>query len=78
MPNENINLVKHICDICSDKGCHKQPRDLISFISDRPGHDKRYAINYTKLKKELHWNPEFNFSDALSITIDWYINKLVS
>ena len=54
----------------------KNPKKLISFISDRLGHDKRYAINYNKLKHELHWSPKFNFHNSLSETIDWYIDNL--
>ena len=46
----NINLVNTICKIFLDKGLHKNPKSLISFVSDRPGHDKRYAIDFKKLK----------------------------
>ena len=69
----NIDLVKLICDIFLEKGMHKHPADLITFVPDRLGHDKRYAINCDKLKQELNWETKFDFRDALSITIDWYV-----
>tara|TARA_B100001250_G_scaffold414067_1_gene450487 strand:- start:520 stop:1494 length:975 start_codon:yes stop_codon:yes gene_type:complete len=71
----NINLVHAICDIMQNKGFNN-PRNLIAFVPDRLGHDQRYAIDANKLKKELNWNPGFEFDQALSITIDWYIDHL--
>ena len=56
---------------------HKHPADLITFVPDRLGHDKRYAINCDKLKQELNWETKFDFRDALSITIDWYVKTYV-
>jgi len=75
---ENINLVEMICDILDeiqeDKG--KQPRrELITFVKDRPGHDRRYAIDFTKLKKELGWTPEESFESGINKTIQWYLNN---
>ena len=75
---ENINLVEMICDILDetqeDKG--KQPRrKLITFVKDRPGHDRRYAIDFTKLKKELGWTPEESFESGINKTIQWYLNN---
>ena len=49
--------------------------DLIEFISDRPGHDFRYAMDNSKSKSHLRWQPEIKFKDGLSSTIDWYINN---
>ena len=72
----NLDLVNLICDLCVDKKIHKNPHSLISFITDRLGHDKRYAINYDKIKHDLNWNPKYNFQDSLSDTIDWYIENL--
>jgi len=74
----NIEVVHSICDILEKKGVCKNPRDLITFVADRLGHDQRYAIDFTKLKNELHWDPEFDFPEGLSITIDWYINNIMS
>jgi len=70
----NLNLVYSICDILDEKG-YKNPRNLITFITDRLGHDQRYAIDSTKLKKTLNWQPEFDFNQGLLTTIDWYIDN---
>jgi dTDP-glucose 4,6-dehydratase len=48
---------------------------LIEFVKDRPGHDRRYAIDSTKIKMELEWKPEFTFESAIQDTIDWYIKN---
>ena len=47
-------------------------KDLISFVKDRPGHDKRYSINSEKIRNNLGWLPEANFEEALEKTINWY------
>ncbi|MBJ05244.1 MAG: dTDP-glucose 4,6-dehydratase [Flavobacteriales bacterium] len=70
----NIDLVKLICTICYQKKLHNNPQDLISFTNDRLGHDRRYAINSSKLTKNLNWKPSDNFHLLLSHTIDWYVN----
>ncbi|RKY92942.1 MAG: dTDP-glucose 4,6-dehydratase, partial [Ignavibacteriae bacterium] len=44
-------------------------------VKDRPGHDRRYAIDSTKIENELGWNPKFNFEDAVSQTIKWYLDN---
>ena len=48
---------------------------LIEFIKDRPGHDRRYAIDWTKINQELGWKPKYEFDKALKLTIDWYIKN---
>ena len=48
---------------------------LITYIKDRPGHDRRYAIDATKLNKNLGWKPSVTFEEGLSKTIDWYLNN---
>jgi dTDP-glucose 4,6-dehydratase len=48
---------------------------LITFVKDRAGHDLRYAIDATKLKNELGWQPSLQFEEGLSKTIDWYLNN---
>ena len=49
---------------------------LIQNVIDRPGHDKRYAINSNKIRKELNWKPQIDFEDGLKKTINWYLNNL--
>lgn len=71
----NLNLVQIICDLCFEKKIHPNPRKLISFVSDRLGHDRRYAIESKLLRSELKWKPKYNFNNAISETIDWYIEK---
>ncbi len=53
-----------------------KPDELVTFVKDRPGHDLRYAINASKIKRELGWNPRVNIEDGLAKTIEWYKNNL--
>lgn len=55
-----------------EKGSSEQ---LITFVKDRPGHDLRYAIDASKINKELGWSPTVTFEEGLSNTIDWYLNN---
>ena len=48
---------------------------LITYVKDRPGHDRRYAIDATKINKELGWAPSVTFEEGLAITIDWYLSN---
>lgn len=50
----------------------KKPHSLIRFVKDRPGHDRRYAMDFSKIEKELGWSPLVSFEDGISMTIDWY------
>jgi dTDP-glucose 4,6-dehydratase len=75
---ENITIVETICDLIdnvteSEKKHSK--RNLIEFVKDRPGHDRRYAIDATKLKNELGWEPEESFESGLEKTIKWYLEN---
>ena len=74
---KNIDLVKLLCQLMDKKlnrtvGSSKQ---LITFIKDRPGHDLRYAIDASKLTKNLGWKPSVTFKEGLAKTIDWYFNN---
>ncbi|HIP32882.1 MAG TPA: dTDP-glucose 4,6-dehydratase, partial [Crocinitomicaceae bacterium] len=48
---------------------------LITYVQDRAGHDMRYAIDASKLEKELNWHPSLKFEEGLDITVDWYLNN---
>jgi dTDP-glucose 4,6-dehydratase len=74
----NIDLVRKICSILDEKvgnGPDGTYANLISFVTDRPGHDMRYAIDPTKIEQELGWRNTQNFDRELGITIDWYVNR---
>lgn len=74
---KNIDLVNELCQQMDDKLGRPQGTsvELITFVKDRPGHDLRYAIDATKINKELGWQPSVTFEQGLSITIDWYLNN---
>lgn len=74
---KNLDLVKLLCEIMDNKLGRKMEdsTDLITFVKDRPGHDLRYAIDISKIKKELGWQPSLNFEEGLGITVDWYLNN---
>jgi dTDP-glucose 4,6-dehydratase len=73
---ENITIVEMICDILDEinqLSDHGPRRELITFVKDRPGHDRRYAIDFTKLNRELDWTPEASFETGIRDTIEWYL-----
>jgi len=72
---QNIDLVYLLCDIMDEKLSRKPntSRSLVHFIKDRPGHDKRYAIDASKIKSRLDWEPSVTFEEGLRLTIDWYL-----
>ncbi|MGV3527655.1 MAG: dTDP-glucose 4,6-dehydratase [Flavisolibacter sp.] len=74
---KNIDLVKLLCSQMDEKlGREKGTSEkLITYIKDRPGHDRRYAIDATKINKELGWKPSVTFEEGLSQTIDWYLEN---
>lgn len=74
----NLKLVHKICDIMNDKigkGPEGDYKNLISFVTDRLGHDFRYAIDASKIKRELGWEPSQDFDGMLEETIMWYVDK---
>lgn len=75
---ENIRVVEWICEILDDlvpPAKDASRKDLITFVPDRPGHDRRYAIDFTKLAGELRWSPRQPFKSALRKTVSWYLEN---
>ena len=77
---KNIDVVKQICVILDKKVTAKPENldcfaDLITFVTDRPGHDVRYAIDATRIQNELDWQPKESFATGLEKTIDWYLDN---
>lgn len=77
---QNIDVVKAICDLLEDLAPNKPQgikhyQDLITYVTDRPGHDLRYAIDASKIQKDLGWVPEESFETGLRKTVEWYLNN---
>ncbi|MDO1512934.1 dTDP-glucose 4,6-dehydratase [Maribacter confluentis] len=74
---QNIDLVKLLCSVMDKKLNRSQgeSEQLITYVKDRPGHDLRYAIDASKINKELGWKPSVTFEEGLEITVDWYLNN---
>lgn len=74
---ENIKLVRTLCQIMDKKMGRESgtSEQLIKFVKDRQGHDKRYAIDASKLKNDLGWEPSINFDKGLENTVDWYLEN---
>ncbi|MCP4265678.1 MAG: dTDP-glucose 4,6-dehydratase [Candidatus Brocadiaceae bacterium] len=76
---QNIEIVNLLCDLMDDRfkrSGNSSSRNLIQYVTDRPGHDRRYAIDASKIKRELGWSPKHCFDDAFEITIDWYLKNM--
>jgi dTDP-glucose 4,6-dehydratase len=79
---ENIYIVRTICRILDEDEPEvlqryglKSFEDLIGFVTDRPGHDRRYAIDATKIENELGWRAEEDFESGIRKTVEWYVNN---
>ena len=75
---KNIEVVHLVCELLEELAPNKPQgiqhyKDLITFVTDRPGHDVRYAIDATKIKKELSWVPEETFESGMKKTVQWYL-----
>ena len=64
----NLQLIRKLLDIIG------KPQSLIAFVADRPGHDRRYALDITKITQKLGWKPTYSFEQALTATVNWYLN----
>lgn len=74
---KNIDLVKLLCRLMDEKLERKagESEQLITYVKDRPGHDRRYAIDASKINRELGWKPNVTFEEGLAQTIDWYLQN---
>ncbi|HEY3309399.1 MAG TPA: dTDP-glucose 4,6-dehydratase [Desulfuromonadaceae bacterium] len=73
----NIDIVNLVCDLLDERldRTSGDNRQLIIYVKDRPGHDRRYAIDASKLKQDLGWEPTYTFERGIAETIDWYLNN---
>ena len=75
---ENIAVVRAILALVDERrplsGGAKRDK-LITYVKDRPGHDRRYAIDASKIKRELGWHPSHTFESGLTRTVDWYLDN---
>ena len=72
---ENIELVRTLCDLVDEVAGTKDSQELITFVTDRPGHDRRYAIDPTRIREELGWEPKHTFEDSIRHTVQWYLEN---
>ena len=74
---KNLDIVHQLCDLMGElaEDLPQPPRELITFVTDRPGHDRRYAMDITKIEKDLDWTPAYNFETGLRQTVAWYLEN---
>jgi dTDP-glucose 4,6-dehydratase len=78
---KNIDVVRGICALLEELAPEQRKgvahyADLITYVTDRPGHDMRYAIDASKIERELGWTPEETFESGLRKTVQWYLDNL--
>jgi dTDP-glucose 4,6-dehydratase len=73
----NLQVVKAICDLLDELSPHVSGsrQNSILFVADRPGHDRRYAIDASKLEREIGWKAEKNFESGIESTVRWYLDR---
>jgi dTDP-glucose 4,6-dehydratase len=72
----NLEVVEQLCALMDqrlDRTEAQSSRHLIRYVTDRPGHDRRYAIDATRIRRDLEWQPRFDFETAMAETVDWYL-----
>jgi dTDP-glucose 4,6-dehydratase len=71
----NLEVVDTICKALDRDRPENAPHEkLKTFVKDRPGHDQRYAIDFSKIRNELGWEPRYSFAEGMAQTVDWYLN----
>lgn len=72
----NLEVVELLCKLLDERVPAGQPRhELIEYVTDRPGHDRRYAIDASRIRDELGWQPSLDFAAGLALTVDWYLDN---
>ncbi|MCX7888006.1 MAG: dTDP-glucose 4,6-dehydratase [Verrucomicrobiae bacterium] len=71
----NLDLVRQLCAILDELKPGRRHAELIRFVQDRPGHDRRYAMNIEKIRRELGWQPRFSLAEGLRRTVQWYVEN---
>jgi dTDP-glucose 4,6-dehydratase len=72
---ENLELVTRVCRILDERLGGRPREQLMLFVADRPGHDRRYAVDSAKIQSELSWRSTFSLDEGLRRTINWYLNN---
>lgn len=73
---KNVDVVLKVCELLDELAPKATPyRDQITYVQDRPGHDRRYAIDATKIQRDLGWSPQETFETGLRKTVEWYLNN---
>ena len=70
---KNVDVVRELCSVLGEERPGRDFASLVTFVTDRPGHDRRYAIDSAKIRHELHWTPAETFASGLRRTIRWYL-----
>ncbi|MEO1181759.1 MAG: GDP-mannose 4,6-dehydratase, partial [Cyanobacteria bacterium J06636_28] len=73
---QNLDLIEQLCALIDEAAPHlpmRPCRKLITFVKDRPGHDRRYALDSSKIRDSLGWSPQFSLLEGLGRTINWYM-----
>lgn len=73
--SQNIDLVRKLCQILGERLGRKNIESLISLVTDRPGHDRRYSLDSSRIRNELGWKPDIGLDEGLLQTLDWYLNN---
>ena len=72
---QNIEVIQTILKVIERETELRNRRELITYVKDRPGHDLRYAIDTSKIERELGWKPLYSFKEGIKNTVKWYLNK---
>jgi dTDP-glucose 4,6-dehydratase len=72
----NMEVIDTLCSLLDERFPDHAPHaKLKSFVCDRPGHDQRYAIDFSKIRGEMDWRPTYSFEDGMAQTVDWYLGN---